>query len=92
LHGGADEDAGWPVIDGVAEGAQLIHAGGNPISHETRFNATDLSIDSADGEIELAATAGSAIPVDEREALAKSGPACDARAVGHSATTSELKT
>ncbi|WLB66053.1 hypothetical protein QIH96_13175 [Bradyrhizobium japonicum] len=62
------------------------------MSHETKagFNATDSSIDAADGEIELAATAGSAIPVDDREAFAKSGPASEARAVGHS-TTCELK-
>jgi hypothetical protein len=92
LHGGADESGCWSGIDGVAEGAQLIHAGGNPISHETKagFNAAHSSVDSADGEIELAATAGSASPVDDREAFAKSGSASGARAVGES-TTSELK-
>ncbi|KYK50083.1 hypothetical protein A1D31_22490 [Bradyrhizobium liaoningense] len=92
LHGGADEGGGWSGIDGVSEGAQLIHAGGNPISHETKagFNAADSSVDS-EHEIELlAAIAGSAMPVDDREALAKSGPASDARAVGQSVT--ELKT
>jgi hypothetical protein len=58
--------------DGVAEGAQLIHSGGNPISHETTagFNPTHSSVDAADGKIELAAIAGSAIPVDDRKALA----------------------
>lgn len=81
------------MIDGVAEGAQLIHSLGNPISHETKagFNATDSAIDAADGEIELAAIAGSASPVDDRKAFAKSGPASDARAVGDSEITSELK-
>ncbi|UGY25023.1 hypothetical protein HU675_0045365 [Bradyrhizobium septentrionale] len=55
LHGSADESARWSVINGVTEGAQLIRAGGNPISHETKsgFNAPHFPVDATVREIEL---------------------------------------